>query len=128
MEQVLWFGWFRADIIAEYSVLFWRGLQMTITVTLICIVQGTLLGLAIGMARVAESRHSPAREICKYALRNADQRHHDGHLQAAPEQHAVFRDDVGPEPAEPEDLLHDGEVSAFYCAGNAGASAWNHFL
>jgi polar amino acid transport system permease protein len=69
MEQVLWFGWFRADIIAEYSVLFWRGLQMTITVTLICIVQGTLLGLAVGMARVAESRHSPAREICKYALR-----------------------------------------------------------
>ena len=69
MEQVLWFGWFRADIIAEYSVLFWRGLQMTIMVTLICIVQGTLLGLAIGMARVAESRHSPARELCKYALR-----------------------------------------------------------
>jgi His/Glu/Gln/Arg/opine family amino acid ABC transporter permease subunit len=69
MEQVLWFGWFRADIIAEYSVLFWRGLQMTIMVTLICIAQGTLLGLAIGMARVAESRHSPAREICKYALR-----------------------------------------------------------
>src|SRR3982751_5614111 len=69
MEQVLWFGWFRADIIAEYSVLFWRGLQMTIMVTLICIVQGTLLGLAIGLARVAESRHSPARELCKYALR-----------------------------------------------------------
>ena len=69
MEQVLWFGWFRADIIAEYGVLFWRGLQMTILVTLICIVQGTALGLAIGMARVAESRHSPARELCKYALR-----------------------------------------------------------
>ena len=69
MEQDLWFGWFRADIIAEYGVLFWRGLQMTIMVTLICIAQGTLLGLAIGMARVAESRHSPAREICKYALR-----------------------------------------------------------
>ena len=33
MEQVLWFGWFRADIIAEYGVLFWRGLQMTIMVT-----------------------------------------------------------------------------------------------
>ena len=69
MEQVLWFGWFRADIIAEYGVLFWRGLQMTIAVTLICIVQGTALGLAIGMARVAQARHSPAREICKYALR-----------------------------------------------------------
>ena len=69
MEQVLWFGWFRADIISEYGVLFWRGLQMTIAVTLICIVQGTALGLSIGMARVAEARHAPARQICHYALR-----------------------------------------------------------
>ena len=68
MEQVLWFGWFRADIISEYAVLFWRGLQMTIAVTLICIVQGTALGLAIGLARVAEARHSPARQVCKYLL------------------------------------------------------------
>ena len=30
MDQLLWFGWFRADIIAEYAALFWRGLQMTI--------------------------------------------------------------------------------------------------
>jgi polar amino acid transport system permease protein len=69
MEQVLWFGWFRADIIAEYAGLFWRGLQMTILVTLICIVQGTALGLALGMARVAEARHAPARQICRFLLR-----------------------------------------------------------
>ena len=69
MEQVLWFGWFRADIIAEYAVLFWRGLQMTVLVTLICIVQGTALGLAIGMARLAEALHAPARQLCRYALR-----------------------------------------------------------
>jgi polar amino acid transport system permease protein len=69
MEQDLWFGWFRADIIAEYAPLFWRGLQMTIAVTLICIVQGTLLGLAIGMARLADARHSPARQVCRFALR-----------------------------------------------------------
>jgi len=69
MEQVLWFGWFRADIIAEYAVLFWLGLQMTILVTLICIAQGTALGLAIGLARVAEARHAPARQLCRYALR-----------------------------------------------------------
>ncbi|MEQ1910865.1 MAG: amino acid ABC transporter permease [Vicinamibacterales bacterium] len=69
MEQVLWFGWFRADIIAEYGALFWRGLQMTIMVTLICIVQGTLLGLAVGMARLADARHEPARQICRVALR-----------------------------------------------------------
>ena len=68
MEQILWFGWFRADIISEYAVLFWRGLQMTIAVTLICIVQGTALGLAIGLARVAEARHSPAKQMCKYLL------------------------------------------------------------
>ena len=30
MEPVLWFGWFRADIIAEYAELFWRGLGMTV--------------------------------------------------------------------------------------------------
>jgi polar amino acid transport system permease protein len=69
MEPVLWFGWFRADIIAEYAVLFWRGLLMTVGVTVICIVQGTLLGLLIGMARLAEARHAPARQLCLYALR-----------------------------------------------------------
>ena len=69
MEPILWFGWFRADIIAEYAMLFWRGLQMTVTVTVICIVQGTALGLAVGMARLAEARHSLARQLCKYALR-----------------------------------------------------------
>ena len=69
MEQVLWFGWFRADIIAAYAGLFWRGLQMTILITMLCIVQGTALGLAVGLARVAESRHSPAKQLCKYLLR-----------------------------------------------------------
>jgi polar amino acid transport system permease protein len=69
MDGVLWFGWFRADIIAQYAGLFWRGLQTTIFITLICIVLGTLLGLAVGLARVAEARHSPAREICRFALR-----------------------------------------------------------
>ncbi|MDB5884275.1 MAG: amino acid transporter rane protein family [Polaromonas sp.] len=68
MEQVLWFGWFRADIISQYAGLFWRGLQMTVVVTLICIVQGTALGLAVGLARVAEARHAPAKQLCKYLL------------------------------------------------------------
>ena len=69
MEPTLWFGWFRADIIAEYGVMFWRGLQMTILVTLICIAQGTTLGLAIGLARLAEARHSPEKQVCRYLLR-----------------------------------------------------------
>jgi len=69
MEQIVWFGWFRADIIAEYSTLFWRGLLTTIGLTVICIVQGALLGLLLGMARLAQARHSPARELCTYGLR-----------------------------------------------------------
>jgi ACR3 family arsenite transporter len=50
MDQILWFGWFRADIIAEYAPLFWRGLMMTIGVTVISITQGTALGLVLGRA------------------------------------------------------------------------------
>ncbi len=69
MEQVLWFGWFRADIVAEYAQLFWHGLQMTILVTVICIVQGTGLGLLLGMARLAEARHAPAKQVCRFLLR-----------------------------------------------------------
>ena len=69
MEQILWFGWFRADIIVSYSELFWRGLQMTILITVLGILFGTALGLAVGLARVAESRHSPAKQLCKYLLR-----------------------------------------------------------
>lgn len=69
MEQVLWFGWFRADIVANYGGLFWRGLLMTIAITLICIVQGTALGLALGLARLAEARRAPAKQLCRYALR-----------------------------------------------------------
>ena len=69
MEQVLWFGWFRADIVAEYGQLFWQGLQMTILVTVICIAQGTGLGLLLGLARLAEARHAPAKQACTYLLR-----------------------------------------------------------
>ena len=65
----LWFGWFRADIIAEYAELFWRGLGMTIAITAICIVLGTALGLVVGIARLADARHSPARELCRFLLR-----------------------------------------------------------
>jgi len=69
MEPVLWFGWFRADIIAEYSELFWRGLVMTVGVTIVCILQGSLLGLLVGMARLADARHAPARQLCRFLIR-----------------------------------------------------------
>jgi len=69
MEPQLWFGWFRSDIIVEYAPLFGRGLLTTIALTVICIIQGTLLGLLLGLARLAQARHSPARELCHYGVR-----------------------------------------------------------
>lgn len=69
MEQTLWFGWFRADIIVEYADLFWRGLKTTIGVTLICIALGSTLGLLLGLARLASARHFPARVFCQVLLR-----------------------------------------------------------
>jgi len=69
MEPQAWFGWFRSDIIVEYAPLFGRGLLTTIALTVICIVQGTLLGLLLGLARLAQARHSPARELSVYGLR-----------------------------------------------------------
>ncbi|MGD9903657.1 MAG: amino acid ABC transporter permease [Vicinamibacterales bacterium] len=68
-EPILWFGWFRADIIAEYADLFWQGLRMTAAVTVIGILLGSLLGLVIGVARLADARHAPARHLCRYLLR-----------------------------------------------------------
>ncbi len=68
MDQVLWFGWFRVDIIDEYAQLFWSGLGMTILVTVICIVQGTGLGLLLGMARLADARHATDLPLCSYLL------------------------------------------------------------
>jgi polar amino acid transport system permease protein len=68
-EPILWFGWFRADIIAEYAPLFWQGLRMTVGVTVIGMTLGTLLGLLVGMARLADARHAPARHLTRYLLR-----------------------------------------------------------
>ncbi len=68
-EQTLWFGWFRADIIQEYEALFWSGLKMTVGVTVVCILQGTLLGLLVGLARLADARRPLARAACRFLLR-----------------------------------------------------------
>lgn len=69
MEPIVWFGWFRADIIAEYADLFWRGARMTVAITVICIGQGSVLGLILGIARLADARHAPARHLCRFLLR-----------------------------------------------------------
>ena len=42
---------------------------MTIGVTIVCILQGSLLGLLVGMARLADARHAPARQLCRFLIR-----------------------------------------------------------
>jgi len=88
MEQIVWFGWFRADIIAEYSTLFWRGLLTTIGLTVICIVQGALLGLLLGHGQqvprvllgldveLGDGRAGSSR-LDESDDRGGDHRHHD---------------------------------------------------
>jgi len=49
---------FRWDILQEYAPLFLQGLQMTLVVTLIAVFNGTLLGLASGMVRLADVRRT----------------------------------------------------------------------
>ncbi len=42
---------------------------MTIGVTVVCILQGTLLGLLLGLARLADARHGAAKLACRFLLR-----------------------------------------------------------
>lgn len=66
---VMWFGWFRPDILAEYQQLFWEGMLVTVGMTVACILMGCTLGLLIALARLAHARHQPWKSFCKYLLR-----------------------------------------------------------
>jgi glutamine transport system permease protein len=47
---------FRFDIIAEYAPFFFKGVLLTIGLSLIGIIFGTILGLAIGLGKMANNR------------------------------------------------------------------------
>ncbi len=66
---VMWFGWFRPDILVEYRQLFWEGMLVTVGMTVACILMGCTLGLLIALARLAHARHQPWKAFCKYLLR-----------------------------------------------------------
>jgi polar amino acid transport system permease protein len=59
----------RLDIIWEYRDLFIRGFFMTITITLIAVCFGTLIGLFTGMARLATSERKLKGLLIKIFLR-----------------------------------------------------------
>lgn len=50
---------FRADIIVEYAPLFLQGLQTTLVLTLISLTFGSILGMLLGMAKVASAERGP---------------------------------------------------------------------
>jgi polar amino acid transport system permease protein len=68
-NPVLWFGWFRPDILVEYRQLFWEGALVTVGTTVACVIMGCALGLIVALARLADARHQPWQAVCKYLLR-----------------------------------------------------------
>ena len=52
-------GGFRLDVLAEYWPLFVEGAEITIELTVGCVFFGVILGMILGMARMASARHDP---------------------------------------------------------------------
>ncbi|GAA5787365.1 amino acid ABC transporter permease [Chitiniphilus shinanonensis] len=60
---------FRLQIVWEYRELFIQGTKMTLLITALAVVFGTLIGLVMGMARLAEVRHGPWKYPIKLLVR-----------------------------------------------------------
>ncbi|KYG69592.1 amino acid ABC transporter permease [Bdellovibrio bacteriovorus] len=67
------FEWFRTDIIAEYMPLFIRGLWTTLTLTAIGVFFGTLLGLMLGLGKIARAERGPWRWPLKLFVKTPSQ-------------------------------------------------------
>ena len=66
---VMWFGWFRPDVLVEYQDLFVNGAMVTVGMTVACVLMGCCFGLLLAMARLADTRHQPWKAVCRYLLR-----------------------------------------------------------
>ncbi|MBR5458702.1 MAG: ABC transporter permease subunit, partial [Burkholderiaceae bacterium] len=62
-------GGLRLDVLAEYWPLFVEGATMTIQLTIGCVVCGVMLGMLLGMARMASARHEPWKSVLHYGVR-----------------------------------------------------------
>ena len=60
---------FRWGMIADYMPLFIGGMQMTLGITVIAVVLGTVIGLLMGMARLAEAKYGWKRYVLRYLVR-----------------------------------------------------------
>lgn len=59
----------RWGMIVEYAPLFIDGVKMTLGITVVAVVFGTLIGLFMGMARLAQARHGFAKYFLEYGVR-----------------------------------------------------------
>ncbi|HWW04961.1 amino acid ABC transporter permease [Collimonas sp.] len=62
------FSSFHWQIIEEYLPLFIEGTWMTLKAAVICVIAGTLLGLVLGVGRLAEARHGFYKYFLRYAV------------------------------------------------------------
>lgn len=69
MDPIVWFGWFRVDILLEYKDLFLEGAWMTLKMTVICVALGSTWGLLLALARLAQARHAPWSWVARFLLR-----------------------------------------------------------
>jgi len=60
---------FRWGIVVEYMPLFIDGIKMTLLMTVLSVCMGTMIGLFMGMARLAEAQHGLPKYLLKFAVR-----------------------------------------------------------
>ena len=60
---------FRWEMITEYLPLFVDGAKMTLLITVVAVVFGTLIGLFMGVARLAEAKHGFTKIFLRYLVR-----------------------------------------------------------
>lgn len=58
----------RLDVIVEYWPLFLDGLYGALALTAVCLVCGIVLGVLLGMARLADSRYAPHKYYLRYGI------------------------------------------------------------
>jgi len=58
----------RLDLVLEYAPLFVEGLRNALLMTGVCLVVGVVLGVLLGMGRVADSQYVPQRYLLRYGV------------------------------------------------------------
>jgi ABC-type amino acid transport system permease subunit len=58
----------RFEVIAEYWPLFLEGLRNALLLTVLCLATGIVLGIVLGMGRLADSPYAPTKHFLRYGI------------------------------------------------------------